>query len=140
MRETLNKIYNLPISDKITDYDLRSLVNLYGIDGINYEPPPIERLPDPISPDMPTLPVFIAIIIVVLAAIVYFAKKRRGKSSMYVSGGKRSSSKVPTKTSVETTLDDESINHSKSKKCPYCGRRLQNYDKPRPCSNCGNMV
>ena len=146
--ENYKKIQNLPLSDEITDYDLRSLVNLYGMDGINELPSDydekiqslIQENTGPTSPDIPELPVFIAIIIVILAAIVYFTKKRQSKSSMYVSRNKRSSSKVSTQTTVDTTLENGSKNNSKSKKCPHCGRRLSNYDKPRPCGNCGNMV
>ena len=117
---------------EITDYDVNSIVNLYGERGVNeYEFGVILYF------------IFIGILvwfIVMIVFVVYFVKKILRKNKSNISQSRNIDTSVIEPTTTKTTLRDSNSIESISKKCPYCGRRLQNYDKPRSCNNCGNLV
>lgn len=126
--------YNLKY--EITDYDIKSVVNLYGENGIDeYEFYALLGL------------VFIGIIMWILAMIIFviylIIKKLRGMKSdnhhsLFPEDFTMDPSKIIDKTIPLSSHD--STNNPKSKKCLNCGRVLLNYTGNRPCINCGNLV
>jgi len=153
LQDIANKIFNSPTSSEIHDYDIRSVVNLYGIDGISIRndlptDSSIKSFPcisncqenivnsELINSVQPNYTAFI-IFIIILSIVVYTIIKIRKIKTKYYSNQIRIS-KVQPKTTIKTAEIDDSYFHSK--KCPFCNRRLTNFDKPRKCNNCGNFV
>ena len=177
LRDVANKIFNSPTSSIIRDYDIRSVVNLYGENGISGSYNPLltqtQDFSDFTSPSysgneiteenfvnvgattttanpgvLPTTYVgFVILAIVFLATIYAIIKIRRRRSNYNNNNYSSSSTNVKNTSSIQpedkTDVVLETYNSASSphsKKCPYCNRRLEDFDKPRKCNNCDNLV
>lgn len=153
LHEIVNKIFNSSTSSEIRDYDIRSVVNLYGEDGISsIDNNSMSTQTDDLyiqssSSNSTLLPVYLGFIIltIILLIVIYTIIKVKSKSRSnynYSSlADERETSTIQPKTRTDVTLEiNDSVNFPHSKKCPYCNRRLVNFDKSRKCSNCGNLV
>ncbi len=176
LRDVANKIFNSPTSSVISDYDIRSVVNLYGENGISsrYNHLPTQTqdfsdFPSLSSPSysgneiaeensvnvgtttmsnsamIPDYIVFIIPTIIFLVAIYAIIKVRRHRSNYnnYYSSSTnvKNTSSIQPEDKTDVALETyNSASSPHSKKCPYCNRRLTDFDKPRKCNNCNNLV